>query len=217
MNPYVLPNRRALAFIALLSVTLAAVGCDTKKAERAALLNKIRAVETEVSKMKDEQVRVYTEIEAFTSEIKDQSASIQQHSQRRTKLQDDLSVYVLDHKMTTAALMVTAGSVAGIVNDNVKKESKDALTVVAVLGVVYCIANGEECADVTAHVTYFGSQIEAERKAITDLTSQISMNKSSLQERQNRQASLADTIARKSGERDSLQQQHDSLVCKFCL
>lgn len=217
MTPHLFPNRNTLALVALLLAALAAGGCDTKKGERAALMTKIKAAEADMSSMKDEQARVSREIENFTSQIKEMSASLQQSSQRRTKLQDELSAFVLDHKLATAAVAATAGSVAGILDENVEKGTKEGLALVAIVGGLYCLSNADECADVTARVTYFGSQIEAEGRAITDVTSRLSRGKSSLQEREKQLSSLSETIGKRLRERDSLQQDHDKLLCKFCL
>jgi chromosome segregation ATPase len=211
--------RKMTAFILvalLLASAAASAGCDTRKGERAELLKQVSAVESELSRLSQQRSEVSRAVEMLPAEIKQASEGLQQHVQRRTKLQDDLGLYIMDHKLATVAVMATVGGVAGVVSDNVDEDTKGTLGLVGLIGALYCAANGEECADVATRVLYFGSQIEAANKNISDLTASLSAKKTLLQKREQELAALAKTIDGKTGERDSLKQKHDSLVCRLC-
>lgn len=210
--------RKTIVFTlaALLFVAIAISRCDRNKGQRAALLKEITGIEADLTRLNERSAQVSVDMNALASDIKQYTVSLQQHSQRRTKLQDELDAYLLDHKMATVAVMATAGGVASVINDNINEDTKDALRVVGFLGALYCLGNSEECADVAARVMYFGSQIESENKNISDATSELSAKKSSLQEREKERASLGQIITKKTLERDALKQKHDLLLCRFC-
>ena len=200
----------------LLLVTVAVFGWDRNKEERASLLNQITDLEANLSHLNEQNSGVSSAIEALSSEVDQYADSLRQHTQRRTKLQDELGAYVLEHKMATLALIAAGGGVASIINDNMGEDTKEVLRALGAIGAVYCIFNSEECADVTAHILYFGAQIESAGKSISDMTSKLSAKKTALKERENEQDSLKGVISKKTLERDALKQKHDSLVCRFC-
>lgn len=157
-------------------------------------------------------------LEAMKADMNRHAATLQQHSQRHAKFQDELNLYIIDHKLATLAVMATAGGVASVVENNMDKETKDALAVVGLIGAVYCIFNAQECADVTTRVLYFGSQIEAEKKNITSLSDALAKKKLALRAHEESYAALSSEIDRLTGVRNGYQQQHDSLLCKgLCL
>ena len=79
-----------------------------------------------------------------------------------------------------------------------------------------CLANSEECADVTARVLYYGALIESENNTIADIASRVNAMKTTLRDKQNELREMESAIASQESERDSLQQKHDSLVCRLC-
>ncbi|HEX8353769.1 MAG TPA: hypothetical protein VF611_12765 [Pyrinomonadaceae bacterium] len=203
--------------IALLCLVATFAGCDTHKDERASLLKKITDIETESTRLNAQMAAVSKDVEALPAEIRQYADRLQQHEQRRTKLQDDLAEFLLNHKMAAVALMATAGGAATIINNNIDEDSKAALRLVGVIGALYCVVNSDECADVAARVLYFGSQIEAEEKGIAEVTSKLSSKRSLLQTRQKERASLGGAIESRTNERDALRRKHDSLLCRYCL
>lgn len=210
--------RKLTVFIVavLLFITILISGCDTAKDERAALLQQVNTIEADLTLLNERHAGASRAIESLPSEITQSNASLQQHTQRLTKLQDDLSMYLLDHKLASVSILAAGGGAATFINDNIDEDTKNILRLVGLLGALYCINNASECADVTARVMYFGSQIEAEEKAITAITSMLAAKKSALQEREKEYASLGNIISQKAGERDAFKQKHDSLVCRFC-
>jgi septal ring factor EnvC (AmiA/AmiB activator) len=210
--------RKKFVFIlaALLVVTIIISRRDRYKDERAALLNQITVIEADLAQLNERRTQASKAMEMLSSEVKQYTDSVQQHSQRRTKLQDELDLFILDHKMATVAVMATAGGVASVIDGNIDEETKNALRFVGFIGALYCIGNSEECADVTARILYFGSQIESENKNISDATSKLAARKLSLQERGKEYASLGDMMTKKTSERDTLKQKHDSLLCRLC-
>jgi septal ring factor EnvC (AmiA/AmiB activator) len=206
-----------LILTALLLVTAVSAGCDTNKDKRASVLKQIDAVEADLALLNEQQAAASGSAQALPAEIRQYADSLQQQSQRRTKLQDELNLYILDHKLATVAVMATAGGVAGVVSDNMDEDTKNALGVIGFIGLLYCVANAEECADVTARILYFGSQIEAADKSIGDLTAQLAAKRQALERLEQELAALAENIGTKTGERDALKRQHDSLLCRFCL
>jgi len=213
-------NKAVLIIILIAAMSIC--GCrDVNKGERVSLRTQIDRIEADLPTLKEEQAQASRESDALASEIKLTSETLLQHQNRQTKLKDELALYILDHKMTTAVLAMTAASVAAVVNENADQETKDQLTGLGVLGIVaavaYCYNYAEECASVTAKVAFFGSQLQSEKNTISTITAELSQKKSQLQQRQSKYASLAETIAKKSAERQGLQQKHDSLVCTFCI
>lgn len=193
--------RKTNALILAAALLAAATGCDTRKGERAGLLKQVSAAESELSRLNQQRSEVSRALEMLPAEIKQASESLQQHARRRTKLQDDLGLYIMDHKLATVAVMATVGGVAGVVGDNVDEDAKSTLGLVGLVGALYCVADGEECADVN----------------ISDLTGMLSAKKSALQKREQELAALVKSIDGKTVERDALKQKHDSLVCRLCL
>ena len=202
--------------VALLFIVILISRCDRNKAERADLLKQITDIEVNLTRLNEQRAEVSKDRETISSEIKQYADSLQQHSVRRKKLQDELDLFILDHKMATVAVMATAGGVASVINDNIDEDTKNALRIVGVLGVLYCIGNSEECADVTTRILYFGSQIESENKTISDTTSKLGAKKLALQEREKEYTSLDGIINNKTRARDTLKQKHDSLLCRLC-
>ena len=210
-------RRRLIVGTGLLAITLAISGCDTHKAKRASILKQVEGVEAEISRSEDRLVIVNKEIESLSAEVTQSTDRLQQHEQRLTSLQDELAGYLLNHKMATVALMATAGGAATIISENIDEDTKSALQIVGVIGALYCVANSDECADVAARVVYYGSQIDAENKSIAAATSTIAAGKLALQKRREEQTSLSKFIETRTGERDTLKQEHDKLVCSLCL
>lgn len=205
-----------LVFAIMLFVAVTVSGCDTNKDERALLLKQLTDVEANLTRLNERLTEVSQDLEVLPSEIKQHTDGAQQYSQRRTKLQDDLGVYLLDHKMASVALIAAAGGAATVINDNTDQDTKDVLRFAGFIGALYCLDNSGECADVAARVLYFGSQIESENKNIAEARSKLSAGKSLLQERKQEHASLGGMIAKKMSERDALKQKHDSLSCGLC-
>jgi len=112
-----------LLFVALLAVAIS--GCDRHKAEKAELGKQIAVVEADLVPLKEEQGRVSKDVETLTSEVNQQSAGLQQHLDRRTKLQDDLAVYVQDHKTTALVLKMTRSGVAAVLESNADQKTKE--------------------------------------------------------------------------------------------
>jgi septal ring factor EnvC (AmiA/AmiB activator) len=205
-----------LILAALLFVTIMISRRDRYKDERATLLSQITVIEADLEQLNERRTEASKAMEMLSSEVKQYTDSVQQHSQRRTQLQDELDLFILDHKMATVAVMATAGGVASVIDDNIDEDTKNALRFVGFIGALYCIGNSEECADVTTRIMYFGSQIESENKNISDATSKLAAKKLSLQERGKEFASLGDMMTNKTSERDTLKQKHDSLLCQLC-
>jgi septal ring factor EnvC (AmiA/AmiB activator) len=201
----------------LLLVTLTVVGCDRRKDERASLLNRIEGIEADLARLNERHTVASRIAQALPGEIRQYADGLQQQSQRRTQMQDELDKYVLDHKLATVAVMATAGGVAVVVSDNIDEDTKGTLGVIGLIGALYCVANGEECADVTARILYFGAQIESANKNISELTAKLSAKKQALKQCEEELARLAEAIGAKTNERDTLKQKHDSLLCRFCL
>lgn len=221
MACHVYQNKSAQTLIILLFVTLTICGCDSHKGERASLSKQITGIETDLVRLQGEQAKVSKNKETLAAELTQQTDTLKQHTLRRTKLQDELALYVLDHKTTTLVLAGTVASVAAIYNENTDQKTKDTLNTAgkfgAALAILYCWNNAEECASVTTRIAYYGSQIKSEANIISGLTTQLSQKKSSLQKHEEEISSLGDMITRKISERDTLRQKHDSLLCKFCL
>lgn len=210
--------RKTTAFIfgALLCLVPAFAGCDTHKEERAALLKQIADAKADVTRLNTQLAAVSKDLESLPAEIKRYGDSLQQHEQRRTKLQDELADFLLNHKMASVALMATAGGAATIINENIDEDTKAALRAVGLIGALYCIGNSDECADVAARVLYFGSQIDAEDKSIADVNLKLSARRATLQARQKEHGTLSGQLTNRTNELNALQQKHDSLVCRFC-
>jgi chromosome segregation ATPase len=220
MACYVYQNKSVKTLIILLFVALTICGCDSHKGERASLSTQITAIEAELVRFKSEQDKVSKALGILASDIEQQTDSLKQHTNRRTKLQDELSLYVLDNKMTTLVLATTVASIGAVLNENTDQKTKDSLNTAGVVGLilagVYCSNYPEDCASVTAKIAYYGSQIKAESNSISGITAQLSQNKLSLQEHEKKNSSLGDMIAKRISERDALKQKHDSLLCKLC-
>lgn len=202
-----------LLFVALLAVAIS--GCDRHKAEKAELGKQIAVVEADLVPLKEEQGRVSKDVETLASEVNQQSAGLQQHLDRRTKLQDDLAVYVQDHKTTALVLNMTRTGVAAVLESNADQKTKDLIKTGGDIGnivaLAYCLRKGEECRNATVQIMSLGSQIDSENKTISSMTEQFDQKKAALQERQQKGSSLDAAIAAKTKERDDLKQKLDSL------
>lgn len=209
-------NKKVVFLLSALFVVFLFSGCDTHKDERATLLKQKNDLEAEIVRLKSQQSQTSQNIESLTSEINNQTESLQQHTNRHTKFKDDLAGYVLEHKLATLAVIAVGGGAASVVNENLDEDTKSTLAVAGIIGAIYCISNYEECGDVTTKILYYGSQIDSEEKTITKLKSDISGSQSSLEKNKQNLASLSKTIDEKTISRNSFQEKHDALLCKFC-
>lgn len=191
-------------------------GCDQSKEERASLVRQKNEVETEIVRLKSQQTQISQNIESLASGINNQTQSFQESTKRQKKLKDTLAEYVLEHKLATVALLAAGGGAAGVLDKNLDDDAKGVLAVIGIVGAIYCISNYEECGDVTSKIIYYGGQIDSEEKNINKLRSNIKANESSLAENKQSFASLSKSIDEKTVRRNSLQEKHDSLLCKFC-
>ncbi len=66
-------NKSLRALVALLFLTATLTGCDKYKEERASLSTKIKGIEAQLARLKDERAGVSKELETLTSEIKQHS------------------------------------------------------------------------------------------------------------------------------------------------
>ena len=214
-------NRLALPLVVLLLVATGISGCDRHKDERAEVSKQITVAEADLAPLNEERSRVSKDEEALNAEIKQQSDTLQPHLDRRTKLQDDLAVYVQDHKTTALVLKMTRTGVAAVLDSKADEKTKDLIrTADAVSNIVafaYCLKKGEECRNATAQIMSLGAQIDSENQTISDMTAQLDQKKASLQGLQQKQSSLDAAIAAKTKERDDLKQKLDSLTCRFCI
>jgi chromosome segregation ATPase len=207
----------ALAVSTLLLITLFASACDTGKAERQALIKQIEQLDKELAGLTAKRDDTQRAIQTLTVDIQRYDESLQLHSQRKTQLQDELAKFLLDHKMATAAVIAAGGGAATLINENIDQDTKDTLRLIGVIGAIYCLANSSECADVAAKGIYYGSQIAGENKELETATSARSSAASTLQDREQEQASLRSIIDMKQTQRTELKKKHDSLVCTLCI
>lgn len=214
-------NHRLVLTLVLLLVATAISGCDRHKDERAEVGKQITVAEADLAPLNEEQSRVSKDEEALNAEIKQQSDTLQPHLDRRTKLQDDLAVYVQDHKTTALVLKMTRTGVAAVLDSKADEKTKDLIrTADAVSNIVafaYCLKKGEECRNATAQIMSLGAQIDSENQTISDMTAQLDQKRASLQGLQQKQSSLDAAIAAKTKERDDLKQKLGSLTCRFCI
>lgn len=192
------------------------IGCDYHKDERNSLIKEKNDVEAEIARLQSQQTQISQNIESLSKEIGNQTESLKQHINRQTKMQDDLAAFVLEHKLATLAVIAAGGGAAAVLDKNLDEDTKSALAALGILGAIYCISNYEECADVTAKILYYGSQIDSEEKAIGKLRTDLSGSQRSLETNKQNFAALTKTINEKTTNRNSLQEKHDLLVCRFC-
>jgi septal ring factor EnvC (AmiA/AmiB activator) len=209
-------KKTASSILLILFTSLLAAGCDSHREERAGLRKQIDELNARVAQQKDARSATLTAIDTLNGDIEQQAGSLPQHSQRRAKYQDDLSLFLLDHKLATIAVIAAGGGAATFINDNIDEDTRNALRVAGLVGAIYCLANTEECTDVTARVLYFGALIENENRTIADITSRVNAMKTALQEKQGELREMESAITAQQLERDTLQQKHDSLVCSLC-
>ena len=199
----------------LFFIVMAISGCDRHKAEREQLGKQIAAIDTDLVPMKEEQGRVSQEVAALASEVQQQSDTVQPHIDQRTKLQDELDVFVQEHQTTALVLNMTRQGVAAVLeskaNDKTKNLVKTADAIGKLIAVAYCLKKGEECRNATVKITALGSQIDAENQQITLLGGQLDQKRASLQEKQQQLSSIDASIAAKTTERDTLKQRLDSI------
>ena len=199
----------------LFFIAIAISGCDRHKAEREQLGKQIAVIDADLVPMKEEQGRVSQEAAALTSEVQQQSDTVQPHIDQRTKLQDELDVFVQEHQTTALVLNMTRQGVAAVLeskaNDKTKNLVKTADAISKLIAVAYCLKKGEECRNATVKITALGSQIDAENQQITLLSGQLDQKKASLQEKQQQLSSIDASIAAKTTERDTLKQRLDSI------
>lgn len=207
---------RLIVAAGLLVVTLLGIGCDSHKAERASLLKQVEEIEAHLLRSNNQLGGLSKEIESFTTQLTQATERLPQHEQRLKSLQDELAEFLLNHKMATVALMATAGGAASIIAENIDENTRSALSIVGIIGALYCISNSDECADVTARVLYYGTQIDGENESIDALNTTIAESKSAIEERERQRTALENLIANKTSERDALKKKHDKLMCSFC-
>ena len=208
-------NRSVVTLFVLLFFAIMSSACDRHKAERAELTKQIAVIETDLVPMKEEQGRVAQEVQALTAEVQQQSDTLQPHLDQRTKLQNDLDLFVQEHKTTALVLNMTRTGVAAVLDSNANQKTKDLIRTADAIGklvaLAYCIKKGEECRNATIKITALGAQIDSENATISLLTAQLDQKKAALQERQQKSTSLDAAIAAKTKERDDLKQRLDSI------
>jgi peptidoglycan hydrolase CwlO-like protein len=208
-------NRSVFILLAVLFVVMAISGCDRHKAERAELSKQIATIDADLMPLKEEQSRVAKEVETLSAEVQKQSDALQPHLDQRTKLQDDLALYVQEHQTTALVLKMTQSGVAAVLDSKANQKTKDlvgtANAISKLVATAYCLRKGEECRNATLRIMALGSQIDSENQTITLLTAQLDQKKASLQERQQKSSSLDGTIATKTKEREGLKQRLDSI------
>jgi len=208
-------NRFVVTLFVLPIVAMAISGCDRHKAERAELGKQIAAIEADLVPLKEEQARLSQEVETLNSEVQQQSDTLQPHVDQLTKLQDELALYVQEHKTTALVLNMTRGGVAAVLDSHADEKTKNLIrtgdTISKLVAVAYCLRKGEECRNATLKIMSLGSQIDSENATISGMSGQLDQKKASLQELQQKSSSLDASIAAKTQERDGLKQRLDSL------
>ena len=190
-------------------------GCDRHKAEREEINKQIAAIDADTGPLKEEQGRIAKDEEALNAEIQQQSDTLQQHLDRRAKLQEDLAVYVKDHQTTALVLNLTKTSIASVLESKADQKTKDLIKNAGALGdivaKIYCLRNSEECRNATLQIMSLGSQIDSENEVMAGINTQIDQKKASLQQVQQKRSTLDAAIAQKTQQRDRLKQKLDSL------
>lgn len=206
-------------FVFLIAMSIS--GCDRHKAEREVISKQITAIDADMAPLKEEQGQLAKNEEALNADLKQQSDTLQQHSDRVAQLQDQLSVYVKDHQTTALVLNLTRTGVAAVLEAKADQKTKDLVKNANALGnivaMAYCLRKGEECRNATIQIMSLGSQIDSENEVMSGINTQIDQKKASLQELQQKRSAIDAAIAQKTQERDSLKQKLDSLTCRFCV
>ncbi len=202
-------------------VAMSISGCDRHKAERAQISQQIATIDADTAPLKEEQGRLANDEATLNAEIQQQSDTLQQHSDRRTKLQDDLAVYVKDHQTTAMVLSMTKTGISAVLQSKADQKTKDLIKNAGALGnivaMAYCMRKGEECRNATIQIMSLGSQIDSENEVMAGINTQIDQKRASLQQLQQKRSTLDATIAEKTQQRDQLKQKLDSLTCRFCV
>lgn len=201
---------------AVLFVSLLFTGCDQHKQKRADLMKQISDLNAQIGQSKNRHAQLTRAVESLSADLQTKAAALQDNTNRKQKLKDELSAYLLDHKAVTLSLMATGGGAAAIAEENMDEDTRTGLGVIGIIGAIYCLANAEECGSVTTKILYYGGEIKTADTAINDLTSQISSGKGSLEKQKQELTSVSDLITKTTKKRDDLQGEHDSLLCKVC-
>lgn len=214
-------NRLVLILFLLSVVAMSLSGCDRHKAERAEITKQIAAIDADTAPLKAEQGQLAAQAESLNADIKQQQDTLQPHADRVAKLQDEMAVYVKDHQTTATVLSLTKTGVAAVLEAKADQKTKDLVKNVNVLGnivaMAYCLRKGEECRNATIQIMSLGSQIDQENELMAGINTQMNQKKASLQELDQKRATVDTAIAQKTQERDSLKQKLDSLTCRFCV
>ncbi len=208
-------NRLIPMLLVLAVVAMSISGCDRHKAEREEISKQIAAIDADTAPLKEEQGRLAKDEETLNIEIQQQSNTLQQHLDRRAKLQEDLAAYVKDHQTTALVLKLTKTSVAAVLESKADQKTKDLIKNAGAIGnivaMAYCLRKGEECRNATIKIVSLGSQVDSENEVMSGINIQIDQKKASLQELQQKRSTVDAAIAQKTQERDRLKQKLDSL------
>lgn len=208
--------QKTTAAAILLLLTLSLGGCDSHRNERAELLKQINELDARITQQENQRSAILRSIDTLNSDIEREADTLPQHSQQRAKLQDDLTLFLLDHKLATIAVIAAGGGAATFIKNNIDEDTKNGLRVAGLVGALYCLSNSEECADVTARVLFVGALIEKENQTIADITARVGSLKTTLQNKQQELGETETAIASVRREYDALKQKHDSLLCRLC-
>lgn len=179
-------------------------------------MKQISDLNAQIGQSKTKQTDLTRVIDSLSAELQTKATALQDNTNRKQKLKDELSAYLLDHKAVTLSLMATGGGAAAIAEENMDEDTRTGLGVIGFIGAIYCLANAEECGSVTTKIIYYGGEIKNADTTINTLTSQISTGKGLLEKQKQELASVSDLIIKNNKKRDEIQGEHDSLLCKIC-
>lgn len=148
-------------------------GCDFHKKERDALQEQLAPIKTEYLSVSSEIEDMERNITNLHNEMQGYRDQITNNKSEYENNKLELAKYVMDHKLIAASLAATGTGIAGVINENVSEEDKQALAAMALIGGAICIFNADESFDVSARIGYYGVQIENFKSKISELERQL--------------------------------------------
>ena len=209
------PGKDHLKITVLLLAAAALIsGCDLHKEERLSEQQKLGAATAQVERLRSQVEDFDRSITKLEVEIKEVREDVKTNDSEYEKNKLELAKYSMEHKMAATAAAVGAAGVAALFSD-LGQEQKSAIAVPTAIAVGYCLFNGDECAEVSARIAYYGTQIAVFKSKVNDGQKRENTARGKLSNiessRQGLKSQLVDLGARASSIRERVQ----SLQCKF--
>ena len=206
-------NKLKFSTVSLLLIILL-TGCDVHKEERRAEQQRLETVSADTERLRGQVEDLDRSVGKLEIEVKEAREDLKANDSEYEKNKLELAKYSMDHKLAATAAAAGAAGVAALFSD-LNSDQKSAILVPTGIAVIYCIANGDECTEVSTRIAYYGTQIALFKGKVTEAQKREVSSREQVATAEASRRALKAKLADSNARAVTLKEKIRSFECKF--